>query len=104
MKYFGNDNDIVEFASDIIMDALPLKHLDKIGNNLCIICSVNYVDEHGNQHAPKTFVKSNVNANNTPKKLILMLDHYMPNITLEKTINTVRKKNIRLSKLMSYII
>ncbi|GMO12593.1 MAG: hypothetical protein Ta2E_00900 [Mycoplasmoidaceae bacterium] len=36
-------------------------------------------------------------------KLILMLDPYMPNITLDKTINTNRNKNIRLSKLIKYL-
>ncbi|GMO12590.1 MAG: hypothetical protein Ta2E_00890 [Mycoplasmoidaceae bacterium] len=29
LKYFGNDNDIIEFTRIIIMDILPMKYLDK---------------------------------------------------------------------------
>jgi hypothetical protein len=60
MKYYGLDDDSIEFAKDIIKDVFPLKYLDKICRELNISCEVVFVDETGNQHTDKRFGIGNI--------------------------------------------
>jgi hypothetical protein len=53
MNYYRLNNDIIEFARDIIKDVLPLKYRDKICRALNISCEVAFVDDTGNQHTAK---------------------------------------------------
>jgi hypothetical protein len=46
--YYKIDEDIIEFAKDIIKDILPLKYLDRICHELNISCEVAFVYETGN--------------------------------------------------------
>jgi hypothetical protein len=55
MKYYRLDNDIIEFARDIIKDVLPLKYLDRIGRELNISCEVAFVDDTGNQRTANRY-------------------------------------------------
>jgi hypothetical protein len=80
MKYYRLDNDIIEFAKDIIKDVLPHKYLDKICRELNISCDVSFVDDKRNQHTAKKYG----NINNTNMKFILMYDHFMPNVIIDK--------------------
>jgi hypothetical protein len=49
LKYYGVDCSIIEFARDIIKDALSLKHLNKICHTFRIICRISDVVEIGKQ-------------------------------------------------------
>ncbi|GMO12477.1 MAG: hypothetical protein Ta2E_00500 [Mycoplasmoidaceae bacterium] len=83
-----------------------MKSFDKICNNLSIIPIVSNGDDYGNQHTSKTFGRCNNNHNrniNLNFKLIWMFDHSMPNKILDKTINTITNKNIRLLTFLSYL-
>jgi hypothetical protein len=79
MKYYMIDEDIIEFAKDIIKDVLPLKYLDKICQELNISCKEAFEDETGNQHTAKRYGNGNVDIN-----LILIYDHFMPNVIIDK--------------------
>jgi hypothetical protein len=72
-------NDIIDFAKDILKDELPLKYLDKICQELNISCEVAFVDDTGNQHTAKKY-----GIGNNTIKLILMYDHFMPNVIVDK--------------------
>jgi hypothetical protein len=61
MKYYRLDEDIIEFANDIIKDILSLKYLDKIWPELNLSCEVVFVDDTGNQHTSKRYGISNAN-------------------------------------------
>jgi hypothetical protein len=60
---------------------MPIKYLDKICHELNISCEVAFVDETGNQHTAKKYGNRSVNI-----KLILMYDHFMPNVIIDKEI------------------
>jgi hypothetical protein len=67
-KYYRLNNEIIEFARDIIKDVLSLKYLDKICRELNISCEVSFVDDTGNQHTAEKYGIGN----NVTIKLILM--------------------------------
>jgi hypothetical protein len=95
MKYYRLDEDKIEFAKDIIKDVLPLKYLDRICHEVNISCEVAFVDDTGNQHTAKKYGNGNVN-----RKLILMFEHFMPNVIINKEIIPYHFKinrNIKLS-------
>jgi hypothetical protein len=79
MKYYKIDDDTKEFARAIIRDVLPLKYVDKICRELNKSCEVSFVDETGNKHTAKKYGNAN-----THMKLILMYDHFMPNVIIDK--------------------
>jgi hypothetical protein len=102
MNYYRLDEDIIEFAKDIIKDVLPLKYLDKICRELNITCDVSFVDNTGNQHTAKKYGIGNSNI-----KLILMYDHFMPNVIIDKLYipsNLKINRNIILSSLIAHMI
>jgi hypothetical protein len=59
MKNYKIDDDIIEFARDIIKYILSLKYLDKICRELTISYEVSFVDDSSNQHTAKKY--GNVN-------------------------------------------
>jgi hypothetical protein len=102
MKYYRLDDDTIEFARDIIKDVLPLKYLDRICRELNISCEVAFVDNTGNQHTSKKF-----DTINNTIKLILMLDHFMPNVIVDKSVvvNCCKiHRNIKLSSLIAHLM
>jgi hypothetical protein len=102
MKYYKIDEDTIEFARDIIKDIFPLKYFDKICRELTISCEVSFVDDSGNQHRAKKYGNSNTHMN-----LILMYDHFMPNVIIDKEIipfNLKINRNIKLSSLIANIM
>jgi hypothetical protein len=102
LKYYKIDPDTIEFARDIIRDALPLKHLDKICTALKITCRVSYADETGKQHNPKEF---GLKRSERPcTDLILMFEHFMPNVVLNKSVNVITNRSIKLSILVSTLL
>jgi hypothetical protein len=88
INYYKIDEDTKEFEKDIIKDVLPLKYIDRICRELNISCEVAFVDETGNQYTAKKYGSGNVNI-----KLILMYDHFMPNVIIEKKNYTRSSKN-----------
>jgi hypothetical protein len=99
MKYYWLEEDSIEFAKDIIKDVLPLKYLDKICPELNITFEVAFVVETGNQHTAKKYGNGNANI-----KLILMYDHFMPNVIIGKEIIPSNHKINRNIKLSSSIV
>jgi hypothetical protein len=81
MKYYRLDEDTIEFVRDIIKDVLPLKYLDRICRESSISCEVAFVDDTGNQHTAKRYGIANINM-----KLIVMHDHFMPNVIVDKSV------------------
>jgi hypothetical protein len=72
--------------------------------------NISFVDEEGHCHTPKKYmVEDKVRASNNTKvkmdnyNLILMFDHYMPNIIIDKSINTFTNKSLKLSSFISYL-
>jgi hypothetical protein len=91
LKYYKIDLDTIEFAKDTIMDILPLKHLNQIFTALKRVCSVRYVNETVKQHSSK---QSGVEK---PKiDLILMFEHYMVNLIVDKYDNIISNRTIKL--------
>jgi hypothetical protein len=99
MKYYKLDEDTIEFARDIITDVLPLKYLDRICRELNISCEVALVDETGNQYTAKKYGNGNVNI-----KVILMFEHFLPNVIIDKEIIPGYLKINRNIKLSSLIV
>jgi hypothetical protein len=119
LKYFKASEDIINYAKDIILDILALKDMNKLCIALGIIVNISFVDENGHCHTPKKYgskgLKGSVefqmtefnkdNSINEPAQieltefnnknkqftLILMFVHYMPNIIIDKSINTFTK-------------
>jgi hypothetical protein len=114
LKYFKANEDIINYAKDIIYDVLPLKDMNKFCTALGIIVNISFVDENGHCHTSKKYgsIKNKVRAINesavefqrlTEFNLILMFEHYMPNIIIDKSINTFTKKSMKLSSFISYL-
>jgi hypothetical protein len=99
MKYYRLGEDKIEFAKDIINDVLPLKDLNRICRELNISCELAFVDETGNQHTAKKYGNGNVNI-----KLILMYEHFMPNVIVDKIVIPSNLKINRTIKLSSLIV
>jgi hypothetical protein len=102
MKFYKLDNDVIEFAKDLIKDVLPLKYLDKICKELNIPCDVSFVDNPGNQHTSKRY-----GIGNTNMKIILMYEHFIPNVIVDKLYipsNLKINRNIKLSSLIYVMI
>jgi hypothetical protein len=99
MRYYNIDLDKIDFASDIIKDVLPLKCFDKVCKAIGISCEVSFVDNDGNQHTPKKY-----GVIEPIMKLILIYDHFMPNITLSKSQNSITNRNIKLSSLINHVM
>jgi hypothetical protein len=102
MKYYRLDEDKIEFAKDIIKDVLPVKYLDKICHELNITCEIAFVDETGNQYTAKKYGNGNVNI-----KLILLYNHFMRNVIIDKDIIPCHLKinrNIKLSSLIAHLM
>jgi hypothetical protein len=82
---------------------LPLKYLAKIYQQFNISCEIAFVDDTGNQHTAKRYGISNtVNT----IKLILIFDHFMPNVIVDKSLVTHLKinRNIKLSSLIAHLM
>jgi hypothetical protein len=102
MKFYKIGNDKIEFAKDIIKDVLPLKYLDKICREVNITLDVSFVDNTRNQHPSKRYGIDNTNI-----KLILMYEHFMPNVIIDKDIipsNLKINRNIKLSSLVAHLM
>jgi hypothetical protein len=82
MKYYRLDEDTSEFAKDIIKDVLPLKYLVRICRELTISCEIAFVDETGNQHTATKYGTCHT----AIIKLILMCEHFMPNVIVDKSV------------------
>jgi hypothetical protein len=102
LRYFKIDSDTIEFARDIIRDVLPLKHLNKICKVLKITCYLSYVDETGKQHSPQQYGLK-YRCGNPYIDLIVMFEHYMPNITFDKSVNAITNRTVKLSTLISML-
>jgi hypothetical protein len=103
MKFYKIDENTIEFARDIIKDVLSLKCLDKICRELNISCEVAFVDESDNQHIAKKYGMGN---NTATMKFILMVEHFMPNVIIDKEIISSHLKinrNIKLSSLIAQL-
>jgi hypothetical protein len=101
-KYYRLDEDTIEFEKDFIKDVLPLKYLDKICHELNILCEVFFVDDTGNQHTAKKY-----GMGNNTLKLILMYEHFMPYVIVDKEIRSSHLKinrNIKLSSLIAHLM
>jgi hypothetical protein len=102
LKYYKAYEDIINYAKDIILELLPLKDMHKLCTGLGIIVNISFVDEDGNCHTPKKYgsiknknnsINKSVQIERTPEyNLILMFEHYMPNIIIDKSINIFTKK------------
>jgi hypothetical protein len=90
MKYYGINEDTIEFAKDIIKDVLSLKYLDKICHKLNISCEVTFVDDTGNQHMANRYDIGTVNM-----KLILIYEHFMSNVIVDKLV--IDKSNLKIN-------
>jgi hypothetical protein len=102
MKFYKIDEDTIEFAKDIIKNILPLNYLDKICHELNILGEVAFVDDTGNQHTDKKY-----GMGNNTIKLILMFDHFMSNVIVDKEIvqsNLKINRNIKLSSLIAHLM
>jgi hypothetical protein len=127
LKYFKASEDIINYAKDIILDVLPLKDMNKICTALGIEVNISFVDEDGHCHTPKKYCNK-VRAINEPSEFqltefnkdnsinesaqfertpeynfILMFEHYIPNIIIDKSINTFTYKSMKLSSFISYL-
>jgi hypothetical protein len=111
LKYFKASEDIINYAKDIILDILPLKDMNKLCIALGIVVNISFVDEDGHCHTPKKYGLKNKNnsinesAQNQPTQfnLILMFEHYMPNIIIDKSIKIFTKKSMKLSSFIAYL-
>jgi hypothetical protein len=99
MRFYKIDNDTIEFAKDIIKDFLPYRYFDKICLALNISRDISFVDDIGNEHTAKKYGNDNTNM-----KLILLYEHFMPNVIVDKEIiptNLKINRNIKLSSLFA---
>jgi hypothetical protein len=101
LKYYKIKEDIIEYAKDIILNILPVKDLNKLYKPLSIIVNLSFVDDKGISHSPKKYGSENTAAGNLD--LILMFNHYMPNITLDKSVIILTNKTIQLSSFIAYL-
>jgi hypothetical protein len=105
LKYYKIKDEIIEYVKDIILDILPVKNLNKLCKALNIIINLSYVDDKGISHTPKKYGRvKNKNISNIDKNIlaiILMFNHYMPNIILNKSDNILTKKTIKLSSFIA---
>jgi hypothetical protein len=103
LKCFNINPDIIEFAKDIIRDVLPLQHLNKICSTFGIIWNVSYGDNEGKQHSPEQYGLKPP-CRNFSMDLILIFEHHMPNISVDKSINVITNRTMKLSTLISALI
>jgi hypothetical protein len=94
---------MLKINQDIKKDVLPLKYRDKICRELNITCEVAFVDETDNQHTAKRY-----GMGNNTIKLILIYEHDIPNVIVDKLIadksNLIINRNNKLSSIIAHLM